>query len=50
MRKLFPILALIIVASIVLAACGTPVQATPVTVEVTRVVTSEAPAASRSSS
>ena len=44
MRKLFPILALIIIASIVLAACGTPVQATPVTVEVTRIVTSEAPA------
>jgi general L-amino acid transport system substrate-binding protein len=45
MRKLFFILSLVIVTSIVLAACGTPVAATPVTVEVTRIVTSEAPAA-----
>ena len=45
MRKLFIILSLVIVTSIVLAACGTPVAATPVTVEVTRIVTSEAPAA-----
>ena len=44
MRKLFPVLSLIIVASIVLAACGTPVAGTPVTVEVTRIVTAEAPA------
>ncbi|HJS17116.1 MAG TPA: amino acid ABC transporter substrate-binding protein [Anaerolineales bacterium] len=44
MRKLFPVLSLVIAASIVLAACGTPVAATPVTVEVTRVVTVEVPA------
>jgi general L-amino acid transport system substrate-binding protein len=46
MRKLFPLFSLIVVASILLAACGTPVAAPPVTVEVTRIVTSEAPAAS----
>ncbi len=45
MGKLFHLLALITVASILLVACGTPVAATPVTVEVTRIVTSEAPAA-----
>ena len=45
MRKLFFVLSLIIVASIALSACGTPVAATPVTVEVTRVVTVEVPAA-----
>ena len=45
MSKLFHLFTLIVVASIVLAACGTPVAATPVTVEVTRIVTSEAPAA-----
>jgi general L-amino acid transport system substrate-binding protein len=45
MRKLFPLFSLIVVASILLAACGTPVAAPPVTVEVTRVVTSEAAAA-----
>ena len=45
MRKLFPLFSLVVVASIMLAACGTPVAATPVTVEVTRIVTSEAPAA-----
>ena len=46
MRKLlFPIFSLVMLASLVLAACGTPVAATPVTIEVTRIVTSEAPAA-----
>jgi len=45
MRKLFPLLSFIVVASIMLAGCGTPVAATPVTVEVTRIVTSDAPAA-----
>jgi general L-amino acid transport system substrate-binding protein len=46
MRKfLFPLFSLTVLASLVLAACGTPVAATPVTVEVTRIVTSEAPAA-----
>jgi general L-amino acid transport system substrate-binding protein len=45
MRKFIFVLSLIIAVSIVLTACGTPVQATPVTVEVTRVVTSDAPAA-----
>ncbi len=44
MRKLFPIFSLIVLAGLVLAACGTPVAATPITVEVTRIVTSEAPA------
>jgi len=44
MRKLFPLLSFIVVASIMLAGCGTPVSATPITVEVTRIVTSEAPA------
>lgn len=43
MGKLFTLFALIIVASL-LAACGTPAAATPITVEVTRIVTSEAPA------
>jgi general L-amino acid transport system substrate-binding protein len=45
MRKLFPLFSLVVLASLVLAACGTPVAATPVTIEVTRIVTSEAPAA-----
>jgi general L-amino acid transport system substrate-binding protein len=45
MRKLFPLFSLFVLASVVLAACGTPVAATPITVEVTRIVTSEAPAA-----
>jgi general L-amino acid transport system substrate-binding protein len=45
MGKLFHLFTLVIVASILLAACGTPAAATPVTVEVTRIVTSEAPAA-----
>jgi len=44
MRKLFPLFSLIVVASIMLAACGTPAVGTPITVEVTRIVTSEAPA------
>lgn len=45
MRKLlFPLLSLFLLTSFVLAACGTPVAATPITVEVTRIVTSEAPA------
>jgi general L-amino acid transport system substrate-binding protein len=35
---------LFVLASLVLAACGTPVTPTPVTIEVTRIVTSEAPA------
>lgn len=43
-RYLFTVLSLLVFTSLVLAACGTPVAATPVTVEVTRVVTSEAPA------
>jgi general L-amino acid transport system substrate-binding protein len=45
MRKLFPLFGLVALASLVLAACGTPVAATPVTVEVTRIVTAAAPAA-----
>lgn len=45
MRKLFPLFSLVVLTSIVLAACGTPVAATPVTVEVTRIVTADAPAA-----
>jgi len=46
MRKLlFPLFSLVVLASLGLAACGTPVAATPITVEVTRIVTSEAPAA-----
>lgn len=46
MRKLLlPLFSLFVLASLVLAACGTPVAATPITVEVTRIVTSEAPAA-----
>jgi general L-amino acid transport system substrate-binding protein len=44
MRKLFPLFSLLVVASIMLAACGTPAVGTPITVEVTRIVTSEAPA------
>ena len=45
MRKLlFPLLSLFLLTSFVLAACGTPVAASPITVEVTRIVTSEAPA------
>jgi general L-amino acid transport system substrate-binding protein len=45
MRKLFPLFSLIVVSSIVLVACGAPVTPTPITVEVTRIVTSEAPVA-----
>ena len=46
MRKmLFPLFSLFVLTSLMLAACGTPVTATPITVEVTRIVTSEAPAA-----
>jgi general L-amino acid transport system substrate-binding protein len=46
MRKLlFPLFSLFVLAGLVLAACGTPVAATPITVEVTRIVTSQAPAA-----
>jgi general L-amino acid transport system substrate-binding protein len=45
MSKLFPLFSLVALASLVLAACGTPVAATPVTVEVTRIVTAAAPAA-----
>ena len=46
MRKLlFPLFSLFVLASLMLSACGTPVAATPITVEVTRIVTSEAPAA-----
>src|SRR5262245_26915072 len=45
MRKLFPLFSLVVFVSLILAACGTPVAATPVTVEVTRIVTAEAPAA-----
>ncbi len=45
MRKLFPLFSLVVFTSLVLAACGTPVAATPVTVEVTRIVTAAAPAA-----
>jgi general L-amino acid transport system substrate-binding protein len=46
MRKLlFPLFSLFVLTGLVLAACGTPVAATPITVEVTRIVTSEAPAA-----
>ena len=41
MRKLFPLFALIIVAGILLVACGTPSAPTPITVEVTRIVTAE---------
>ena len=41
MRKVFPLFALIIVASILLVACGTPAAPTPITVEVTRIVTAE---------
>ena len=41
MRKVIPLFALIIVASILLAACGTPSAPTPITVEVTRIVTAE---------
>jgi len=45
MRKLlFPLFSLFLLTSLVLAACGTPVAPTPITVEVTRIVTSEAPA------
>ena len=45
MRKmLFPLFSLFVLTSLMLAACGTP-AATPITVEVTRIVTSEAPAA-----
>jgi general L-amino acid transport system substrate-binding protein len=45
MRKLFPLFSLIVVSSMVLVACGAPVTPTPITVEVTRIVTSEAPVA-----
>jgi hypothetical protein len=48
MHKLFPLFSLVVLASLVLAACG-GTAATPVTVEVTRIVTAsggaEAPAA-----
>src|SRR4030095_1328360 len=44
MRKLFPLFSLVMLASLMLAACGTPVAATPVTVEVTRIVTAAGPA------
>ena len=44
MRKLFPLFSLVMLTSLMLAACGTPVAATPVTVEVTRIVTAAAPA------
>ena len=44
MRKLLPLFSLFVLASLVLAACGTPVTPTPVAIEVTRIVTSEAPA------
>src|SRR5512146_1129221 len=44
MRKLFPLFSLVMLASLMLTACGTPVAATPVTVEVTRIVTAAAPA------
>lgn len=44
MRKLLPLFSLVVLASLVLAACGTPAAGTPVTVEVTRIVTAEAPA------
>lgn len=48
MRKFLPpVFSLLVLASLVLAACGTP-AATPVTVEVTRIVTSGAPAAAGS--
>src|SRR5262245_51333926 len=50
MRKLFPLFSLIVVASIMMAGCGTPVSATPVTVEVTRVVTVEVPVAAETPS
>ena len=43
MRKLFRLFSLIAIASLMLAACGTPAP-TPVTVEVTRIVTAGAPA------
>jgi len=46
MRKmLFPLFSLFVLTSLMLAACGTPAAATPITVEVTRIVTSDAPAA-----
>src|SRR5512132_165474 len=48
MRKMFPLFSLMMLASLVLAACGTPVAATPVTVEVTRIVTAAAPAGAQS--
>src|SRR5215211_7826177 len=41
MRKLFHLFALLIVASILLVACGTPSAPTPITIEVTRIVTAE---------
>ena len=45
MRKLLsPLFSLLVLTSLVLTACGTP-AATPVTVEVTRIVTAEGPAA-----
>jgi general L-amino acid transport system substrate-binding protein len=45
MRKLlFPLFSLFVLTGLVLAACGTPVAATPITIEVTRIVTSNAPA------
>ena len=44
MRKLFPLFSLFVLTSIILAACG-GTAATPITVEVTRIVTAEAPVA-----
>jgi general L-amino acid transport system substrate-binding protein len=44
MRKLFPLFSLVALASLMLAACGTA-AATPVTVEVTRIVTASGPVA-----
>jgi len=45
MRKFsFPLFSLVVLASLVLAACGTPANVTPVTVEVTRIVTAAGPA------
>ncbi|MGZ9221859.1 MAG: amino acid ABC transporter substrate-binding protein, partial [Anaerolineales bacterium] len=42
-KLLFPLFSLVVLASLVLAACGTP-AATPVTIEVTRIVTAAGPA------
>mgnify|MGYP003575065012 CR=1 FL=1 len=45
MRKLFPLFSLFVLAGLVLAACGTPVAATPIRVEVPPIVSSKAPPA-----